>query len=45
VLRRRLEPGAWPFTLHHVARGRLELRVEGSLELTEVPTGGPFRAG
>jgi GAF domain/Pyridoxamine 5'-phosphate oxidase len=44
VLRRRLEAGEWPIALHHVARGRLELRVTGSFELVEVPTSGPFRA-
>jgi hypothetical protein len=43
VLRRRLEAGDWPMTLDHVARGRLELRVSGSLELVAVPTAGPFR--
>jgi adenylate cyclase len=45
VLRRRLEAGTWPIALHHVARGRLELQVSGSLELVEVPTSGPFRGG
>jgi putative methionine-R-sulfoxide reductase with GAF domain len=45
VLRRRLEAGDWPIALAHVARGRLELRVTGSIELVEVQTGGPFRAG
>ena len=45
VLRRRLEAGDWPVALHHVARGRLELRATGPLKLVEVPTSGPFRAG
>jgi adenylate cyclase len=44
VLRRRLEAGNWPLELHHVARGRLELRATDPFELVEVPTSGPFRA-
>ena len=43
ALRRRLEAGRWGIGLDRVGRGRLELRLERTLALTEIPTDGPMR--
>jgi adenylate cyclase len=44
VLRRRLQTRGCGIGLERVARGRLELRVEAPLTLSEVATRGPMRA-
>ncbi|HTU86020.1 MAG TPA: GAF domain-containing protein [Solirubrobacteraceae bacterium] len=43
ALRRRLAAGPWGIDLDRVGRGRLELRLERAVALTEVPTDGPMR--
>ena len=43
ALRRRLEGGPWGVGLHRVGRGRLELRLDRAVSLTEVATDGPMR--
>lgn len=42
-LRRRLARGHWGIDLLRVGRGRLQLRVEKPVALSEVPTAGPMR--
>ena len=44
VLRRRLGVAGCGVGLERVGRGRLELRVERPLELSEIVTSGPMRA-
>jgi adenylate cyclase len=44
VLRKRLAAGGYGVELERSGRGRLALRVDGPLELSDVATAGPFRA-
>jgi len=44
ALRRRLAAGDFGIALERVARGRMALRVQQPLALSEVPTSGPMRA-